>query len=65
MLVSYSQAKTVAERNALGARLMKLQRAEFRQVELPTAAAGRHVFSPVILTLLTFKDIVKNKERNF
>jgi len=59
-LVIYSQAKTVAERQALGAALMKLQRGQFQQKILPAATAGRHAFTPVILTLLTFSDIVKD-----
>ncbi|MNJ91379.1 hypothetical protein D3C87_90300 [compost metagenome] len=59
-LVEYSQAKSVTEKQAVGAMLIKLQRKQFQQVSVPCKTASRHHFTPVVLTLLTFTDIVKN-----
>jgi len=60
-LLAYTQAKTTTEKQALGVALMKLQRHQFHQTELPLDAVTRHVFSPIVLTLLTFNDFEKNK----
>lgn len=59
-LIEYSQAKNFTEKQAVGAVLIKLQRKQFQQATVSNQAAGRHHFTPVVLTLLTFKDIVKN-----
>ncbi|MBO9665778.1 MAG: TIGR02147 family protein, partial [Bdellovibrio sp.] len=58
-LVAYSQAKTSAEKQALGASLIKIQRQQFQQFMVPTKMMERNVFAPVILTLLTFDDFAR------
>jgi uncharacterized protein (TIGR02147 family) len=61
-LVAYSQAKTSTEKHALGAILIQLQRKQFKQTFLPPESAGRHLYTPLILTLLTFEDFKKTTE---
>ncbi|HEX7674860.1 MAG TPA: TIGR02147 family protein [Bdellovibrio sp.] len=61
-LIAYSQAKTATEKQALGSILIQLQRKQFKQTMLSSESAARHVFTPVVLTLLTFKDFAKTIE---
>lgn len=55
-LLSYTQPKSDAERSAAGAQLIRLQRLQYKQEVINPEDSTRDVLSPIVLTLLTFKD---------
>ena len=57
-LLSYSQASKATERHAYGTALMALQRTRYAQIDLKPNDSAHDVHGPVLLTLLTFKDIL-------
>jgi len=57
-LVSYSQAKTKQEKLAFGASLIKLQRSNYRPLEFQQNQELCNAISPVVLSLLAFKDVI-------
>lgn len=62
LLLRYTQAPSAVERNALGKSLIALQKSRFNQSQLQAEKAAQDVLSPIILTLLTFKDFVATTE---
>ncbi len=61
-LLSYSQPRSEAERTASGAKLINLQRAQYKQVEFDATQTTLDVLGPIVLTLLTFKDFEPRSE---
>jgi uncharacterized protein (TIGR02147 family) len=61
-LVAYSQAKTGSERKLFGDALLKAQRVQYQQYPIEAPLAVKSVYGPILLTLLTFKDIPKTAQ---
>lgn len=57
-LVSYSQASSNQDKQAFAASLLKLQRQRYQPLEVKPSQKLNSAISPVILTLLAFRDVV-------
>lgn len=56
VLIAYSQATSEASRTSAGARLISLQRAQYRQVNVRFENDVFDTYGPIVLTLLGFRD---------
>lgn len=59
IMIAYNQARTITERNALGARLVSIQKSRFTQSVVEPVTSVLHAIAPVIMTALTFSDVEK------
>lgn len=62
-LVAFSQARTPAQKNTLGAELIKIQRGRYAQTPLPAPNGNHAELAPIVLTLLSFSDIQWTTEK--
>lgn len=58
VLVSYSQAKSKTDKQSFGASLIKLQRHRYQPLEIEPNKELQSAISPVVLSLLAFKDVL-------
>lgn len=62
VLMAYSQATSEASRTSAGARLISLQRAQYRQVNVRFENDVFDTYGPIVLTLLGFRDFRATSE---